>query len=145
MSEKILIEDLINYAKKFIGRPYKYGAKQYEIPKVFDCSAFIQYIYKKIGVKLPRTALRQAHFGKTISINELRPGDLIFAKGITGRYNVEFPKGVGHVAMFIGDNKVIQAKYRKNEDGSNGGMVEISDVKKLLSKKDLTIIKRIIK
>ena len=69
---------------------------------------------------------------------------MIFIKGTVGRYNEEFPQGIGHVAMYIGDNKIIQAKYQKNKNGSDGGEVQIDSVAKILSRKDLVVIKRII-
>ena len=136
---------LIKLAKKFLGKPYKYGAKPEEAPIAFDCSSFVQYIYKEIKIGLPRTAIEQASCGKKVkSVKKLEPGDLIFIKGIVGRYNQEFPQGVGHVAIYMGDNKIIQARYKKNQDGSDGGSVEISKADKILSRKDLTVIKRII-
>ena len=65
-------------------------------------------------------------------------------KGIVGRYNSEFPEGIGHVAMHIGDNKIIQVKYKKNKDGSDDGKVFIEKAEKILNRKDLRVIKRII-
>jgi len=141
---KELQEKLVFFATKSLGKPYKYGAKLTEAPNFFDCSSFVQYLYKKIGIDLPRTALEQAHCGKKVhSKNNLKIGDLLFFKGIIGRYNTEFPQGIGHVAIYIGDKKIIQAKYQKNKDKSDGGEVRIDDAKKILNKKDLIIIKRI--
>ncbi len=40
---------LVELAKSLIGKPYKYGAKPEDAPETFDCSSFIQYIFKKIG------------------------------------------------------------------------------------------------
>jgi len=59
-------EKLVFFAKQNLGKPYKYGAKPSEAPKTFDCSSFVQYIYKKVGIALPRTALEQAHLGKKV-------------------------------------------------------------------------------
>jgi len=139
-------EKLVYFAKENLGKPYKYGAKESEAPKVFDCSSFVQYVYKKIGVALPRIALEQAHIGKKVKPKKenLQIGDLIFIKGTVGRYNEEFPQGIGHVAMYIGDGKIIQAKYQKNKDGSDSGNVQMDAVSKILNRKDLIIIKRII-
>jgi len=74
----------------------------------------------------------------------LQIGDLIFIKGMVGRYNEEFPQGIGHVAMYIGDGKIIQAKYQKNKNGSDGGKVQVDSVAKIINRKNLVVIKRII-
>ncbi|OGZ84655.1 MAG: hypothetical protein A2599_02740 [Candidatus Staskawiczbacteria bacterium RIFOXYD1_FULL_39_28] len=139
-------EKLVFFAKQNLGKPYKYGAKPSEAPKTFDCSSFVQYIYKKVGIALPRTALEQAHLGKKVKPKReyLQIGDLIFIKGMVGRYNEEFPQGIGHVAMYIGDGKIIQAKYQKNKNGSDGGKVQVDSVAKIINRKNLVVIKRII-
>jgi peptidoglycan endopeptidase LytE len=139
-------EKIIYFAKKCLGRPYKYGAKPSEAPKIFDCSSFTQYIYKKIGIKLPRTAIDQAHSGREIEPKKenLKAGDLIFMRGAVRHYDEKFPQGIGHVAMHIGNDEIIQAKYKKNKDGSDGGQVQINKVEKVLNSKNLVIAKRII-
>jgi len=137
---------LVYFAKKHLGKPYKYGAPLSQAPKIFDCSSFIQYLYKRIGIDLPRDALDQAHLGKRINPKKgkLEPGDLIFIKGKWGHYNPEFPQGIGHVAIYIGNGKIIHAKYEKNPDGSENGKVREDPVKWILNRKDLIVIKRII-
>jgi peptidoglycan endopeptidase LytE len=124
-----------------LGKPYKYGSKPDEAPNIFDCSSFVQYIYKNIGIAMPRTALEQAHMGKKISPkNPLKTGDIIFFKGTVGRYDKRYPIGIGHVAIYIGEGKAAHARYKK----SDGGKVESASILKLLKRKDLVIIKRII-
>ncbi len=137
---------LVYFAKKHLGKPYKYGAKPHEAPKIFDCSSFIQYLYKRIGIDLPRTSLDQANLGKLINLKKenLQPGDLIFIKGSWGHYNPEFPQGIGHVAMYIGDGKIIHAKWAKDRDGSGDGYVRKDGVEKMINRKDLIVIKRIL-
>ncbi|MBI2021100.1 C40 family peptidase [Candidatus Giovannonibacteria bacterium] len=146
-------EKLINIAKSLLGRPYKYGAQISEAPKYFDCSLFIQYVFGKIRIKLPRTAIEQAMVGKKVAINKIKEGDVIFLKGEIGRYNKYFPQGIGHAGIYIGDNKVIHASSRrlgnelKNIYNSKlikekGGVV-ITDLKKFIKRGEpLIIIKR---
>lgn len=134
---------LIHFAKKHLGKPYKYGAKPWQAPRIFDCSSFTQYLYKRIGIDLPRTALHQAHHGKKISPKnqELEIGDLIFIKSQWGHYNPEFLQGIGHVCMYIGNNQIVHAKWNEKK---NSGRVRIDSVLKILKRKDLVVIKRIL-
>lgn len=107
---------LLFFAYKHLGKPYKYGARSYHAPKRFDCSSFVQYLYRRIGIDLPRVSIEQASCGREVKKDQLKAGDLIFIKGGIGRYNKLFPRGIGHVAMYDGNGNVIHAegvKYRK--------------------------------
>jgi len=141
-----LQKKLIYFAEKHLEKPYKYGAKPCEAPKIFDCSSFTQYLYKRIGINLPRNALDQAHLGRRINPQkeDLEPGDLIFIKSSWGRYNPEFPEGIGHVAIYIGNRKIIHARWRRNKDGSDDGKVRDDLATALLNRKDLIVVKRIL-
>ena|ERR1035437_4327298 len=136
---------LVFFARKHLGKPYKFGAKLSEAPKTFDCSSFVQYLYKRIGVNLPRTALDQASMGKKVESKKemLEVGDLLFFKGGWGHYNPEFPMGIGHVGIYVGNEKVINARS-KEVDGKEKGVVIEENVETFLSRKDFVIIKRIL-
>lgn len=99
---------VIKYARKELDKPYLWGAIG---PNSFDCSGLIYYVYKKVGIDVPRTSKEQSKIGKRVSKSELQPGDLLF-------YDTD-GSGVSHVSMYIGDGKMIQS--------SNAG-VNISDV-----------------
>jgi cell wall-associated NlpC family hydrolase len=74
------------------------------LTKGADCSGFVQSVFKKYGVSLPRTSREQANAGTTIQASQLQPGDLIFyAKGGT----------INHVAIYIGNGQVIHASSPK--------------------------------
>ncbi len=108
------IASLVELAQSLLGAPYKYGATPEEAPQVFDCSSFTQYLYKKIGVELPRSSILQATQGDEVNNkNELRPGDLLFFRAASGHYNDRlFPNQavyIGHVALYLGENKIIYA------------------------------------
>lgn len=111
---------LIKIAKSLIGKPYKYGIKPEEAPDYFDCSTFTQYVYKKIGVKLPRSSILQATQGREIQLEDgewyLGVGDLLFFRGTKGHYDDSlFPASyvyIGHVALYIGDGKIIHANSK---------------------------------
>ncbi|MEU9987892.1 C40 family peptidase [Streptomyces sp. NPDC048045] len=66
-----------------------------------DCSSLMQASYKAGGVSLSRTTYTQVKEGKAVSVDALRPGDLLFTRGTAAA-----PE---HVGMFIGQGLVLQA------------------------------------
>ncbi|OPA76854.1 cell wall-associated hydrolase [Paenibacillus selenitireducens] len=105
---------VISAGKKYLGVPYNFGAPSGST-KSFDCSSFTQYIYKKVGVNLPRTSIKQAKAGKYVSKSNLQPGDLIFSD--TNRDGK-----INHVSVYMGNGKLLHT-YKK------GIGVTISDFK----------------
>lgn len=95
--------DIVEYAKQFLGNPYVYGGTS--LTKGCDCSAFVQGVYKKFGIKLERTSVAQSKKGTVINASDLLPGDLIFySKNGT----------INHVALYIGGGQVIHASNPKS-------------------------------
>lgn len=93
-------ESIVEYGKKFMGVPYVFGGTT---PSGFDCSGFLQYIYKNAaGISLPRTTGEQYKVGISVDKNDLQPGDLIF-------YANTYKKGISHVGVYAGDNLVLNA------------------------------------
>ena len=129
---------LVRLAYKHLGKPYKYGAKPSEAPKRFDCSSFVQYLYRHVGVKLPRVALDQASQGRKVDdLKNLQIGDLIFIKGGWGHYNPDFPEGIGHVAIYVGEGRIVNAR------GESEKVIK-EDVQDLLNRPDFQIVKRVL-
>ena len=88
--------DLINYAKQYIGVPYCWGG---ETPECFDCSGFVQYVYKHaLGINIDRTVAELINNGREVSRDELKPGDLVFPSD-------------HHVTLYIGNNEIIHAPH----------------------------------
>ncbi|KUO04244.1 C40 family peptidase [Streptomyces caeruleatus] len=85
----------IRYARKQLGKPYKWGA---EGPRSYDCSGLTSEAWAHAGTPIPRTSQEQWARLERIPLTELRPGDLV----------VYFPDAT-HVAMYLGKGKVIQA------------------------------------
>jgi cell wall-associated NlpC family hydrolase len=96
---------ILNNAKKHLGGKYVWGGTQ---PKGFDCSGYVQYLFKKEGISLPRTAYAQSKVGQYVERDKLKKGDLLFFLTDKKR-NIP----ITHVGMYIGNDKFIHAASRK--------------------------------
>lgn len=77
-------------------------------PAGFDCSSFMQYVfYQGAHITLPRTAGDQYNAtvgqGHSVQMNAIQPGDMLFYGSSPGN--------IGHVVMYIGDNKIMEAPH----------------------------------
>ncbi len=96
-----------NIAFSQLGKRYVWGAVG---PSKFDCSGFTSYVCKRSGISIPRTSFYQSKYGKAVSRNNLKKGDLIFFDTSRER------KGkVNHVGIYIGSNKFIHASSSKKK------------------------------
>ncbi|MDR6882810.1 C40 family peptidase [Bacillus sp. 3255] len=91
---------VISIGKNYLGRPYQFGAKAGQT-RTFDCSSFTQYVFKRVGVSLPRASKNQAHVGSYVSRSNLRTGDLVFFS-IPGK-----PGVINHVAIYMGNGNLL--------------------------------------
>jgi cell wall-associated NlpC family hydrolase len=138
-------KEIIKEARALLNAPYKYGAKEEDIPRYVDCSSFTQYVFKKVtGKDIGRSTILQATQGETVSEKELQPGDLIFFRGSKGHFNDSlFPPEkygygicIGHVAIYVGNGIAIHAS------GEKGKVIEetVEEIKKTRIR--IPIIKR---
>ncbi|KAJ5383020.1 hypothetical protein N7517_000931 [Penicillium concentricum] len=96
--------DLINTAKLFLGLPYLWGGTS---GFAFDCSGFTHTLYHSHGISIARDADAQADFtghGTRVEKEDLQPADLMFYAS-----NLSNPSTIYHVAMYIGDGKMVEA------------------------------------
>lgn len=102
-----LRQEIADYAVQFVGNPYVWGGTS--LTKGADCSGFVQAIYKQFGYTIPRVSRDQAvsagYTNVTPNLSNLLPGDLIFYTNSSGV--------VDHVAMYIGNGKVVHAANKK--------------------------------
>ena len=104
---------VIPTAERYLGTPYRYGGTS---PITgFDCSGFVQYVFARNSVKLPRTSRQQAKVGKAMPrrFKSLAPGDLVMF--------AERGEPISHVAIYAGHNRIIHAT-------SSGGAVRYDDL-----------------
>lgn len=91
---------ILDTGEDYLGTPYVYGGAT---PKGFDCSGFVQYVFARHGVRLPRTSRQQGQVGQALPtrVSSLRPGDLmLFSAG---------GERIDHVAIYAGDNRMLHS------------------------------------
>lgn len=102
-------DSIIATAKKYIGVPYLWGGST---PSGFDCSGFVQYVFKAHGISLNRTCETQYKHGTYVSKSNLKPGDLVF-------FQNTYKSGISHVGIYIGNGQFIHASSSKGVVISN--------------------------
>jgi hypothetical protein len=93
-------DELLNTAQDYLGFPYVYGASG---QNSFDCSSFVQTVYRQHGVRLPRTSREQVHKGMRVGWQDIEAGDLLFYGDQPG------DKRITHVALAAGNGHMIHA------------------------------------
>lgn len=96
---------ITSFAQAQLGERYVFGASG---PDQWDCSGLTMKAYQQVGIKLPHHAASQQQKGREVTKANALPGDLVFWGPVSG-----------HVAMWLGNNKVIHAPH-------TGDVVKIS-------------------
>jgi cell wall-associated NlpC family hydrolase len=89
---------VVNFALAQVGKAYVRGATG---PSAFDCSGLVQSAFRQAGVKLPRISYDQSSRGTAVSLNNLKPGDLLYWGGRSSSY---------HVAIYVGNGQYVGAQ-----------------------------------
>ncbi len=108
---------LVNAADKLRATPYLWGGRN---PDGLDCSGMTQRIFYRTGILLPRNSKEQRRCGKRIPLNEMIPGDLLFATTKTNRFHhvaLIVPDGVQHACL--GQKSVIVESLTQFRDRYN--------------------------
>jgi len=96
--KKLSRHELIAFSKQFLGLPYTWGGRS---SFGYDCSGFVQMLYRQMGVALPRDSKDQINFEgfRKIEMSQLQPGDLIF----WGKNEQK----INHCGMYLGNGEFI--------------------------------------
>lgn len=112
-------QEVVSYAKTFLGTPYLWAGSS---PAGFDCSGFVQYVYKHFGITLNRVSADQTAHGAPVSRENLQPGDLVFF------HNTGVSSRINHVGIYVGGGSFIHSpqtgdvvKVSTLENGYYGG------------------------
>ena len=97
------VENMLSFAKTFLGTPYLSSGAS---PTGFDCSGFVSYVLGNFGFSIIHSSYGMAEYGKTVRLNEVKPGDLMFFKGS----NISSSK-IGHVALVVEVSKEEGIKF----------------------------------
>jgi cell wall-associated NlpC family hydrolase len=116
----------VDYALRLQGTPYRYGGEEPE--SGFDCSGFVQHVYARHGVKLPRTSREMAERLPKIPLEQCEIGDLLFFH-VAG-------KPFSHVGLYLGEERFIHAPSTRS------GSVKISSLKQSYWRKRLAGARR---
>lgn len=102
--------DLNEEAEKLVGTSvYERRAPPSEAPDKGDCSSLIYYLFALIGVEVHPRAISLRDRYTRIDLDEIRGGDLVFASGKYGYFDVNPSDKVGHVGLVTNDGNVIHA------------------------------------
>lgn len=101
------------YAVQFVGNPYEWGGTS--LTEGADCSGFVMKVYEEFGVSLPHSSAADRKQGYAVDgLKNAQPGDLICYSG--------------HVALYIGDGKIVHAASEKS-----GIKIGNADYRKILA------------
>ncbi len=107
-------KEFVNYAKTFLGTPYKLASA---IPENgLDCSGFITVVFNHFDVKAPRSSVNFTDEGTEIDIKNAKPGDIILFTGSDNATGV-----VGHMGIITTGGELLQ--FIHSASGKNVGVI----------------------
>jgi len=124
-------DSLIAFAKQYLKKPYCYGSR---VPRCFDCSGFVQFVFSNFGKSLPNSSGIIALQGKFISFKNAVAGDLVFFNGSNANNAT-----VGHVGIVTARSGDTISFIRAS--GQAG--VIVSNTKESYYSKRLLFVKRV--
>jgi len=105
--------DIIRFAKKLMGTPYRYASSN--PGKGFDCSGFVNYVYKNFKISLPRSSVGFASYGPGLKPDQFKVGDVLVFYGFKNKTKV------GHVGI-ICEADGMNSKFIHSSSGRSKGV-----------------------
>lgn len=91
---------VLNKGIDYLGVPYRWGGNH--VNGGFDCSGFVRAVFQNsVGFTLPRTAKEMSQVGQKISVESLKPGDLVFFNTMRRTFS--------HVGIYLGENRFMHS------------------------------------
>ncbi|MCX6239263.1 MAG: C40 family peptidase [Bacteroidia bacterium] len=106
--------DVIRFAKNLLGTPYRFACSNPK--KGFDCSGFVNYVYKKFKIKLPRSSAAFGALGKGLKPEEFKEGDVLVFYGFKNKTRI------GHVGI-ICEAAGMNSKFIHSSSGKAKGVI----------------------
>jgi cell wall-associated NlpC family hydrolase len=95
---------VVTIALRYLGTPYRWAGAS---PSGFDCSGFVMFVYRKVGISLPHNSTQLWGRGRRIARSQLAPGDVVFFNGLS------------HVGIYMGNGRFVHSPH-------SGDVVKIS-------------------
>lgn len=98
-------EQMCALSLQFLDLPYTWGGRS---SFGYDCSGFVQMLYRQMGIFLPRDSKDQIRWNgfTNVAIDSLVPGDLVF-------FGLSEDK-ILHVGMYLGNKQFINSQVAEN-------------------------------
>jgi len=107
-------EAVIDFAKNFLGKPYCYSCSNPD--KGFDCSGFVQYVYKNFNISVPRSSTQYVAIGAPLKPEDFKIGDVLVF------YGYRNSTSIGHVGIICEANGM-SSKFIHSSSGKVKGVV----------------------
>ncbi|MCC6534177.1 MAG: C40 family peptidase [Burkholderiales bacterium] len=94
------VRDIIFYALSMVGINYRWGGNSPQTG--FDCSGLVSHVFRHIaGLILPRDSYAMARLGSPVTLDDLKPGDLVFFNTMRRPFS--------HVGIYLGERRFVHA------------------------------------
>jgi cell wall-associated NlpC family hydrolase len=107
-------EEIVAFAKKYLGTKYCYAGGRPE--RGFDCSGFVNYVFKHFDIELPRSSSGFTNIGKPLKPEEFRVGDVLVF------YGYQDNTSVGHVGIICEANGM-KSKFIHSSSGKEMAVI----------------------
>lgn len=107
-------EKLISFAKQFLGTPYRPAGSNPK--KGFDCSGFVNFVFRNFMINVPRSSTGFKSMGKSLKPEEFKEGDVVVF------YSFRNKARIGHVGIICEANGM-QSKFIHSASGQRKGIM----------------------